>query len=383
MIRKKDYFKLGSFIILGSCMLVAVVIILGAGQYFETTYTVESYFDESVNGLEVGSPVKLRGVKIGRVARIDFVANKYKGAEDSGVRYVLVECDINPELFRDMDHEEFNRAIEQEDERGLRVRPTSLGLTGQLFLNFIYVDPADNPPLEVQWKPRAAYVPSVPSTLGRLEGAITTISQTLSGIKQEDIASIIGDVKSIVNTLDDFMRTEGGKEAGNKLLAILNETRNLLARTNELLGHPSTDRLIPEAAGAIAGINKIVNGSSDDIIAAAAEANQAMASFKIAANVLSKTLSDPKMDKAITNVAPTLENISRASTDLTAAVAKVHALVNRLNAVVASEESNIHSIMEDTREVMQNIKELSGDAKRYPSGVFFGKPPSKATTDIK
>ncbi len=84
------------------------------------------------------------------------------------------------------------------------------------------------------------------------------------------------------------------------------------------------------------------------------------------------------MDKAMSDLAPTLENITRASHDMSAAIAKVHALANRLNAVVASEESNIHSILEDTREVMQNIKELSGDAKRYPSGVFFGKPPSQA-----
>lgn len=383
MIRKHDYFKLGSFIIVGSCMLVAIIIILGAGRYLQTTYTVESYFDESVNGLEVGSPVKLRGVKVGRVASIDFVANKYDDANRREVRYVCVECDIDPSLFKDMDHGAFKRALENEVKRGLRVRPTSLGLTGQLFLNYVYVDPDSNPPLPIEWTPSEAYVPAMPSTLNRIEGAITTISKTLSGIKQEDIVSIIGDVKSIVNSIDDFMKTEGGKEASNRMLGILKETQMLLSRTNELLAASETEQLIPEAAGAIAGINKIVNGSSDDIIAAAAEARQAMASFKQAANVLGKTLGDPRMDKAMSELAPTLENVTRASHDMTAAVAKVHALVNRLNSVVASEEANIHSILEDTREVMQNIKELSGDAKRYPSGVFFGKPPSKANPDSK
>ena len=43
-------------------MLLAVIVILGAGRFFETTYPLETYFDESVNGLAVGSPVKLRGV---------------------------------------------------------------------------------------------------------------------------------------------------------------------------------------------------------------------------------------------------------------------------------------------------------------------------------
>ena len=130
-------------------MLVAIIIILGAGRYFQTTYTVESYFDESVNGLDIGSPVKLRGVNIGRVSAIDFVANKYERARQGGVRYVCVESEITPDLFQEMDETEFREAIKEEAAHGLRVRPTSLGLTGQLFLNFVYTDPENNPPLKI------------------------------------------------------------------------------------------------------------------------------------------------------------------------------------------------------------------------------------------
>ena len=383
MIRKYDYFKLGSFIIVGSCMLMAVVIILGAGRYFETTYTVETYFDESINGLEVGSPVKLRGVNIGRVSMIDFVSNKYVDTEKSDIRYVLAKCELNHKLFMDMTDQGFMDATNQEVALGLRVRPTTLGLTGQLFLNFVYVDPASNPPLPMDWTPDVPYIPSVPSTMSRIENAVTTISDTLSGIRQEDIQSIIGDVKSIVNTIDDFMRTEGGKEAGNKLLSILEQTRSILTRTNELLAAPEIETLIPEAAGAMAGVNEIVTRSKDDVVTAAREASLAMASFKQASDVLAKTLGDPRMDQAMSDIAPTLENIAQASQQMNAAIAKVHALVNRLNAMAASEEANIRAILDDTREVMQNLRELSGDAKRHPSGVIFGGPPSKPEPDTQ
>jgi paraquat-inducible protein B len=292
---------------------------------------------------------------------------------------VYVECSIKPGLFDTLSKKTFTTQIDREVERGLRIRPTSLGLTGQLFLNIVYVDHDSNTPLNISWKPKQAYIPSVPSTLSRIEGAISTISKTLSSLKKEDIESIIKDVKSIVSSISDFMKTEGGKEAGQRILGILEETRLLLHRTNQILADPATERIIPETVGAIAGINKIVTGSADDIIAAAKEARNAMASFKKASDVLAKTLTDPRMDKALADIAPTLENISKASKDMTAAISKIHALVNRLNSVVASEEANIHSILEDTREVMENIKELSGDAKRYPSGVLFGKPPSKVS----
>lgn len=381
MLRKLDYFKLGAFIIIGSALLIAMVIILGAGRYFQTAYTLETYFDESINGLEIGSPVKLRGVKVGRVAEIDFVNNKYVDAEESDIRYVYVECDINPHLFGDVERKEFANIINREVARGLRVRPTSLGLTGQLFLNFAYVNPDENPPLRVDWRPKTAYLPSVPSTMNRIEQAITNISRTMSAIKQEDIEVIFRDVKSILAAINKLINTEGGQKAANSIQTILDNLAQIFERTNQLMADPAMESLIPETAGAVKGINKIVTHSADDIIAAAHEANQAMASMKKAGDVLARNLADPRMDKALANLAPTLENITKASADLTAALTKVHALTNRLNSVVASEEANIHAILEDTREVMQNIKELSGDAKRYPSGVFFGKPPSKATPE--
>jgi len=311
------------------------------------------------------------------VAEINFVTNIYELSHTHEARYVYVRCEINPDLFEEMTEKEFNTHIERETKRGMRIRTTSLGLTGQLFLNTIYEDPKANPPLPIKWTPRYAYVPSVPSTLSRIEEAFTTISKTLSGLKQEDIESIISDVKSIVNTLDNFMKAEGGKEAGAKILDILRSTESILARSDKLLADPAAETIIPNTASVLANVNRITEESADDIIQTAAEARQAIAGFKQATLNLSKTLADPRMDEAMDNIAPTLDNISKASADLAAAVGKVHVLVNRLNGVVASEETNIRSILEDTREIMLNVKELTDEAKRYPSGVFFGTPPSK------
>ncbi|MGE4423295.1 MAG: MlaD family protein [Pseudodesulfovibrio sp.] len=378
MVRKKDYFKLGLYIILGTGMLLAVVLILGAGRFFQTTFPLETYFDESVNGLSVGSPVKLRGVQVGRVAEINFVSNIYPQATADEARYVYVRCEINPDLFEKLTAKDFVTYVARDAERGMRIRPTSLGLTGQLFLNTVYQDPKSNPPLPINWTPEYAYIPSVPSTLSRVEEAVTTISRTLSSLKQEDLESIIKDVKSIVGTIDHFMKTEGGKEAGNRVLDILQSTRGILARTDKLLADPAAETIIPQTASILSNVDRITSESADNIIAAVAETRAAMASFKQASQVLNKTLTDPRMDKAMAEIAPTLENISKASADLANAVTKVHALVNRLNGVAASQEANVRSIIENTRDVMQNVKELTDEAKRYPSGVIFGNPPSKS-----
>ncbi len=60
-------------------ILLAVVgaLVIGGGSLFQKPIVVETVFDESVQGLDVGSPVKLRGVKIGTVSYIGLVGDNY------------------------------------------------------------------------------------------------------------------------------------------------------------------------------------------------------------------------------------------------------------------------------------------------------------------
>jgi len=81
------YFKLGLFILIGAGLIGAAVIVLGAGRLLEKQIAVETLFDESVDGLEVGSPVKYRGVQIGRVTSLELL-------QPTGVR-VTAQIDRN------------------------------------------------------------------------------------------------------------------------------------------------------------------------------------------------------------------------------------------------------------------------------------------------
>jgi ABC-type transporter Mla subunit MlaD len=65
-----NHYKLGLFVLLGLALSLMFVLVLGASNWNEESVRYVSYFDESVQGLEVGSPVKFRGVPVGRVAAI-------------------------------------------------------------------------------------------------------------------------------------------------------------------------------------------------------------------------------------------------------------------------------------------------------------------------
>ena len=57
---------IGAFVLGAVALVVIAVVIFGSGKFFKTTQLYEAYFDGSVQGLDVGSPVMFRGVKIAR-----------------------------------------------------------------------------------------------------------------------------------------------------------------------------------------------------------------------------------------------------------------------------------------------------------------------------
>ena len=73
MRQRMNYYKIGLFVISSIFIVSVFIIILGAGNLFQKNLILETYFDESIQGLDVGSIVKFRGVKIGTVKEITFV----------------------------------------------------------------------------------------------------------------------------------------------------------------------------------------------------------------------------------------------------------------------------------------------------------------------
>src|SRR5258707_6819472 len=97
---KANYFKLGLFVIGAIVSGAIVLVVIGSGRWFQPKLTIETYFKESVQGLDIGSKLKYRGVTIGEVTRISFTYTKYQ--QDLPItqreRYVMVEAQLQPRL---------------------------------------------------------------------------------------------------------------------------------------------------------------------------------------------------------------------------------------------------------------------------------------------
>ena len=79
---------IGMFMVSAVALLVAAVLILGSGKFFKDRPKYVLFFEGSVQGLSVGSPVVFRGVRIGEVTDISLSFNP----KDLSVRIpVIVE----------------------------------------------------------------------------------------------------------------------------------------------------------------------------------------------------------------------------------------------------------------------------------------------------
>lgn len=380
MIRGGDYFKLGLFVIGGVALIVVVLFALGAGKLFQHTYMMETYINESVNGLEVGSPVKLRGVRVGSVSEIGFITAKY-GAEAEGYRYVYVLCTLDRDVFGSMGGKSSTEQAADEVARGLRARPISQGLTGQLFLGLDYVDAARNEPLPIGWKPSSIYIPSAPSTLSRVEQAVLGISTTLEGLEQAQLPEAVKSFRHFADSASTFLDSTDMRDAGTRLAATLEQTRILLARINTLLADPAVDTLLPETAKTVTGVRKLVETAGPDAAAFAAEAKELARSLKVSARKLETVMTNPETEKQLAAMPETLKQARETVAQLRAAAGKLNSVMGRVEGLTATQQSNVEAIMESARQLLDNVRELTGEAKRNPSGIIFGAPPAKTPMD--
>ena len=83
---KTNYFKVGIFVLAALAVFIAGVVILGAGLIGRSEVRFETYFDESVSGLTVGSAVELRGVRVGEVVQIGFLRDMYELSSEPNER---------------------------------------------------------------------------------------------------------------------------------------------------------------------------------------------------------------------------------------------------------------------------------------------------------
>jgi phospholipid/cholesterol/gamma-HCH transport system substrate-binding protein len=215
-----NHWKLGLFVVTALAGVVGVTFWLGSHLVERESFEAISYFDESVQGLEVGSPVKWRGVTVGTVRDITVAPD---------ARHVQVTSDIFVDALRRLGLERPKRGQAFIDPN-LRVQLASAGITGIRFLQTDFFDPVRHPPPRLPFEPPWNYVPSTPSTLKSVEDSVVEILNRLPAVvAQADEA--LGALRTTLASVDGLAATlQADDGAFNALLVQLRTTAARLER---------------------------------------------------------------------------------------------------------------------------------------------------------
>lgn len=329
---KAIYFRVGLVILSGLAVIAALVVWVGAEAFRAAGRPFETYFAESVQGLEQGAQVRFRGVPIGRVTQISMAAAEYGQSQHVNVlssdafRFVVVRFEVFTDRIAAREMDELNQMVRG----GLRIRMSSQGITGVLYLEADFVDPTRFVPLAVPWDPRFPVIPSVPSTLSQFQTAAERIMARLEG------ANLPGLVEN-ANTLIEAL---AGSVTSGDAYRMLVEAGDLLAELRT-----TTAKVSPELAATVADARATVHAMREIL--------------------------ESREMRAITGGA------AAASARLPQTAASIEQAARRLDASMADANRDIGPLLRDLRITADNLKAITEQMRQFPSQVLFGAPPPR------
>ncbi len=289
---------IGGFVVLAVGILAASVVIFGSGDLFKEKREYVLYFDGSVKGLSVGSPVLFRGVQVGAVKRI--IIRSHMQDKKS---YIPVFVEIYPENFQVVGdranikewQENWKENLTLLIKLGLRAQLVSESMiTGQLAIE---VDMHPDEPIGLKNLDKDyPEIPTIPSTIARL----------FKELEKIDLGEMNRRLQSILSGLDTLVNNPELTASMAELDGLLKDARQLVEHLNAKIG-PLTDNL----NGTMSDARKLLNTADGKLGPLADNLDKTLEDFsKLAKDA--DTLLDPSLSYELETTLKSLSEASRA-----------------------------------------------------------------------
>ncbi len=335
MSKKANPAAIGVFVVGAVILAVVSLVIFGSGSIFRKTEKFILYFEDSINGLEIGAPVKFKGVRIGQVTDIRI---RFNQDDESPHVPVIIQIDIDRlqnNLGVDVDLSDEQVFQEQVDILGLRGKLQQASfVTGMLFIELDY-DPNAGPAYYVQQPdPETGEyeykeIPTVSSGLTEVIKKATTMVDKISRI---DFQAIGQKANDILTRLDDGVAEIQFKTINEKTVALLDNLDSITAD--------------PEFKKLPGNLNTTLDDGRQFI-----------------------AMLDKDVDAVVTDLKETLDG-ARGT------LRRIDGLTDNLNSMLEP-ESPLRYQLEDSfselAEAMRSIRVLADYLERNPSALLIGK----------
>lgn len=321
-------FTIGAFLLGSFTLLIAAILIFAGGEFFKPKREYVIFFDSSMNGLNVGAPVKLDGVQIGTVKSISLV---YNDKHLNIIKPVVVE--INPDSFQEPSgaslawRPQSKSNTERLINAGLKARLEMQSLlTGLLYVEFKFdrEKPVNLTGINYKDIPE---LPSLPTTTDEIRN---TADEIMTRIRKLPLEDIMNDLAATLHEVRDLMKSDDTKQSIAALAQTLEETRKLTKTLNASIGP-----ILNNANGTLSESRHMVKETRKEMV------------------TVMKNL-----DKSLTTATQVLNESQHA--------------VNAVE-MLAAPDSALGQTLVEMRDASRSIKDLTDYLERQPDSLLFGK----------
>ncbi|MCS3695441.1 MlaD family protein [Salinibacter ruber] len=306
---------IGLFVVGALALGVVGVGAFGSGQFFEQRTTFISYFDESVNGLDVGAPVKFKGVPIGEVTDINLRVDLENETFQVPVQYA-----INLDPVTDTTGARLNlddpTLLRDQIEDGLRAQLQLESIvTGKLYVELTYISDPDSA-VYAQGPPSRLSIPTELSPLAKLgEGA----SGLVTNLRQFDVTQINENLVTFLVNANDKLEALDAEAINRSALSTIESVREVVeskeVRTALQDMPKATERLrvtIKDAQALIQRLDRGVEPTADELEQTSRQLRATLKRMRRTMDEVDQTLSPNsgigyQMNEALSNLSEATE----------------------------------------------------------------------------
>jgi len=229
---------IGGFTIGALALLVLALMIFGAGQELnadKVKYVV--FFDSSLNGLEIGAPVKMQGVKIGQVTDISLQVDTKRAK-----LFKPVVLEIDRTSFSDFSGQALPKHPSFKELKEGRDRLVKLGMRARLEMQslltgLLYVDlnlyPDKEPVFVGLAHDHLLEVPGVPTTTDEIKN---TAEDFMNKLRKMPLDRIVRDLADSLTEVKTLLASEDIKKSRAAMADTLIELDKATKTLNKNLG---------------------------------------------------------------------------------------------------------------------------------------------------
>jgi paraquat-inducible protein B len=211
--KKANPAVIGGFVVGAIALAVIGLVVFGSGQLFKNTSKYVCFFSGAVDGLNVGAPVKFKGVEIGSVADIRLRLPGQPPREAGEAIRIPVTIEIDNERMKALGGQE-RRDIKKLVDLGLRAQLNAQSLvTGLLFVQLRF-DPEVPAVFVLPPGSKIPEIPTAPTAMEQIQSAAETLFNKLEEVHVEQL------VTSLTETVDTIKALVATPELKQTLQAL-------------------------------------------------------------------------------------------------------------------------------------------------------------------